>query len=202
MPRQNYQICNAGEGPNILDQMEILNAETYDAEAASIARSLTELARRPPVPPPHMFGMTGGFEAVMERRMDVPRVAAQRVEVKETKTRKARKARGANLEEDEEDKGGRRRKKQKLSEDEDGDEDDASKKSRGRPRLDTKDETAADVGVYISPSHYLHSVYSEDGNGSWPRGAPPHQWLVYIGSSCHILLWITGIILSRLLLHK
>lgn len=41
--------------------------------------------------------------------------------------------------------GDRRRKKQKISEDEDG-EDDASKKARGRPRLDTKDETAADVG--------------------------------------------------------
>lgn len=171
MPRQNYEISNVGEGPSILDQMEILNAETYDAEAASIARSLTELARRPPVPPPHMFGMTGGFEAVTERRVDVPRGPAQRVEVKETKTRKARKARVANPGE-EEDKGGRRRKKQKLSEDEDGDEDDASKKSRGRPRLDTKDETAADVGVYISLSHYLHSVYSEDGNGSWPRGTP------------------------------
>lgn len=155
MPRQNYEISNVGEGPSILDQMEILNAETYNDEAAvSIARSLTELARQRPGPAPHMFGMTGGFEAVTERRVDVPRGPAQRVEVKETKTRKVRKARGANPGE-EEDKGGRRRKKQKLSEDEDGDEDDASKKSRGRPRLDTKDETAADVGVYISPSHYF-----------------------------------------------
>lgn len=182
MPRQNYEISNVGEGPSILDQMEILNAETYDAEAASIARSLTELARRPPVPPPHMFGMTGGFEAVTERRVDVPRGPAQRVEVKETKTRKARKARVANPGE-EEDKGGRRRKKQKLSEDEDGDEDDASKKSRGRPRLDTKDETAADVGVYISLSHYLHSVYSEDGNGSWPREAPHVSRIIFVSCS-------------------
>ncbi|ELR09763.1 hypothetical protein GMDG_04247 [Pseudogymnoascus destructans 20631-21] len=145
MPRQNYQIGNAGEGSSIIDQMEILNAETYNDEAAvSIARSMTELARQRPGSDPHIFGMTGGFEAVTERRVNVPRVAAQRVEVKEmTKTRKARKARGANTGEDE-DKGGRRRKKQKLSEDEDGDEDDGSKKSRGRPRLDTKDETAAD----------------------------------------------------------
>jgi hypothetical protein len=37
----------------------------------------------------------------------------------------------------------RRKKKQKLSEEDE--EDEASKKSRGRPRLDTKDETAADV---------------------------------------------------------
>lgn len=151
--------------------MEILNAETYDDEAAvSIARSLTELARQRPGPPPHMFGMTGGFEVISERRADVAPA-----EVKEVKTRKARKARGANPGE-EEDKGGRRRKKQKLSEDEDVDEDDASKKSRGRPRLDTKDETAADVGVYISLScsvvGYKNSMYSEDGNGPWPRKAP------------------------------
>ncbi|KFZ09093.1 hypothetical protein V502_08945 [Pseudogymnoascus sp. VKM F-4520 (FW-2644)] len=159
MPRQNHQISNAGEGPNIMQQMEILNAETYDDEAAvSIARSLTELARQRPGPPAHMFGMTGGFEVISERREDVPRGTAQRVEVKETKTRKARKARGANLGEDE-DKGGRRRKKQKLSEDEDGDEDDASKKSRGRPRLDTKDETAADrrrTQIRLAQRAYRH----------------------------------------------
>ncbi|KFY72456.1 hypothetical protein V499_07415 [Pseudogymnoascus sp. VKM F-103] len=159
MPRQNYEISNVGEGPSILDQMEILNAETYNDEAAvSIARSLTELARQRPGPAPHMFGMTGGFEAVTERRVDVPRGPAQRVEVKETKTRKVRKARGANPGE-EEDKGGRRRKKQKLSEDEDGDEDDASKKSRGRPRLDTKDETAADrrrTQIRLAQRAYRH----------------------------------------------
>ncbi|OBT80084.1 hypothetical protein VF21_01133 [Pseudogymnoascus sp. 05NY08] len=159
MPRHNYRITNIDEGPDIIDQMEILNAETYDDEAAvSIARSLTELARQRPGPPAHMFGMTGGFEAVTEKRVDMPWVPAQRVEVKETKTRKARKARGANPGE-EEDKGGRRRKKQKLSEDEDGDEDDASKKSRGRPRLDTKDETAADrrrTQIRLAQRAYRH----------------------------------------------
>ncbi|OBT69417.1 hypothetical protein VE03_01172 [Pseudogymnoascus sp. 23342-1-I1] len=157
MPRQNHQFSNAGEGPSILNQMEILNAETYDDEAAvSIARSLTELARQRPAPPAHMFGMTGGFE--VERRVDMPRGSAQRVEVKEPKARKARKAKGANLGEDE-DKGGRRRKKQKLSEDEDVDEDDASKKSRGRPRLDTKDETAADrrrTQIRLAQRAYRH----------------------------------------------
>jgi hypothetical protein len=40
--------------------------------------------------------------------------------------------------------GERRRKKQKVSSEDEG-EDDAAKKARGRPRLDTKDETAADV---------------------------------------------------------
>ncbi|KFY32181.1 hypothetical protein V493_00433 [Pseudogymnoascus sp. VKM F-4281 (FW-2241)] len=159
MPRQNHHISNAGEGPNTLDQMEILNAETYDDEAAvSIARSLTELARQRPGPPPHMFGMTGGFEVVTERRVDVPRVTAQKVGLNETKTRKARKAKAENPEEDE-GKGGRRRKKQKLSEDEEGDEDDASKKSRGRPRLDTKDETAADrrrTQIRLAQRAYRH----------------------------------------------
>lgn len=62
MPRQNHHISNAGEGPNTLDQMEILNAETYDDEAAvSIARSLTELARQRPGPPPAHVWDDGGF---------------------------------------------------------------------------------------------------------------------------------------------
>lgn len=123
----------------------------------------------------------------------MPRVTAQKVGLNETKTRKARKAKAENPEEDE-GKGGRRRKKQKLSEDEEGDEDDASKKSRGRPRLDTKDETAADVGTYISLSFYFvgryrHFLYFEDGNGSSPRETL-QQWPVSVGFSCHISLWI------------
>lgn len=175
--------------------MEILNAETYNDEAAvSIARSLTELARQRPGPPAHMFGMTPGFEVITERRADVPPS-----EMKEVKTRKARKARGANLGE-EEDKGGRRRKKQKLSEEEDVDEDDASKKSRGRPRLDTKDETAADVGVYVSLSRFVvgynNFVYSEDGNVHGRKRHPtpamasifglklPHFTLDYENNTC------------------
>lgn len=181
MPRQKQQISNGGEGPNILEQMEILNAETYDDEAAvSIARSLTELARQRPGPPAHMFGMTGGFEVITERRADVPRVTAERVEVKETKARKARKARGANLGEDE-DKGGRRRKKQKLSEDEDGDEDDASKKSRGRPRLDTKDETAADVGIHISLSLFCWWLWAFCILRRW-------QWLTALRGTSYFTL--------------
>ncbi|KFY41941.1 hypothetical protein V494_02707 [Pseudogymnoascus sp. VKM F-4513 (FW-928)] len=158
MPRQNHLISNAGRGPTTLEQLDILNAERYDDEAASIARSLTELARQPAGPPPHMFGMTGGFEVITERRADIPRATAQRGEVKEPKARKARKARAANVGEDE-DKVGRRKKKQKLSEDEDGDEDDASKKSRGRPRLDTKDETAADrrrTQIRLAQRAYRH----------------------------------------------
>ena len=182
MPRQHQLISNAVKGPSTLEQMEILNAEIYDEEAAvSIARSLTELARQRPAPPAHMFGMTAGFEAGTERRADAPKVTAQRAEVKETKTRKARKAKVANLGEDE-DKGGRRRKKQKLSEDEDGYEDDASKKSRGRPRLDTKDETAADVGVYLSLSRYVvgHELFV----GSWPGNALHILPLGYENTTC------------------
>jgi hypothetical protein len=64
--------------------------------------------------------------------------------------------------------GDRRRKKQKLSEDEDGD-DDASKKARGRPRLDTKDETAADVGFEIlffrSVAFMSRFIFSSSSNG-------------------------------------
>jgi hypothetical protein len=47
--------------------------------------------------------------------------------------------------------GEKRKKKQKLSSEDEGD-DDAAKKARGRPRLDTKDETAADVSFLFSIS--------------------------------------------------
>jgi hypothetical protein len=146
MPTQNQGIGNAGERPDTPDHMKILSAETYDDEAAvSIARSLTELAQHRPGPPAYIFGVSGGFEVIKERRADVPQPKVQKIAEKGAKDRKTRKARRANPSEDEDV--GRRRKKHKLSEDEDGD-DEASKKARGRPRLDTKDETAADVSLY------------------------------------------------------
>jgi hypothetical protein len=147
MPRQRQQIDNAVERHNTPDHMKILSAETYnDAAAVSIARSLTELAQQRPGQSSYTFGISGGFEVIRERRADMAQPKVQKIEEKGTKARKPRKTRRANPSEDED--AGRRRKKQKLSEDEDGDEDEASKKSRGRPRMDTKDETAADVGLY------------------------------------------------------
>jgi hypothetical protein len=63
---------------------------------------------------------------------------------------------------DELEKSSRRRKKHKIEHQNQDDEEEARKKARGRPRVDTKDETAADVSFmhfqsYL-PSHKLHSI--------------------------------------------
>lgn len=60
---------------------------------------------------------------------------------------------------DELEKGSRRRKKHKIDHQNQDDEEEARKKARGRPRVDTKDETAADVSfmhfqsISYIPSH-------------------------------------------------
>jgi hypothetical protein len=57
------------------------------------------------------------------------------------------------------DRGDKGRKRQKLSSEEEGD-DEAGKKARGRPRLDTKDETAADVSFIPSIPVFESSLLS------------------------------------------
>ncbi len=50
---------------------------------------------------------------------------------------------------DEYEKGSKRRKKHKIETQAADDEEEARKKARGRPRVDTKDETAADVSFSV-----------------------------------------------------
>ena len=60
---------------------------------------------------------------------------------------------------DELDKGSRRRKKHKIDNLIEDDDEEARKKARGRPRVDTKDETAADVSyIYLLICFQLFSV--------------------------------------------
>lgn len=65
---------------------------------------------------------------------------------------------------DELEKGTRRRKKHKIDNQNQDDEEEARKKARGRPRVDTKDETAADVSfmpfqsISYLPSHKLRII--------------------------------------------
>jgi hypothetical protein len=65
---------------------------------------------------------------------------------------------------DELEKGSRRRKKHKIEHQNQDDEEEARKKARGRPRVDTKDETAADVSfmpfqsISYLPSHKFRSI--------------------------------------------
>lgn len=157
MPRHKQQISNIGERSDSQDLMKILSAESYGDEAAvSIARSLTELAQPRHDPTRYMFGLSGGFEVVKETRPGMPQTKVQNVEEKGKRTRKTRRPRVTNPSEDDE-RGRGQKKRQKLSEDEYGDDDDASKKARGRPRLDTKDETAADVGYSLLHNYYTPS---------------------------------------------
>lgn len=100
--------------------MGILSSEQYDDRAAS-QRSV----RRQQEPMIPLFGL------VQEQKEVVPG----------RKTAQVHKSQDA-----EHGVGERRRKKQKLSSEDEGDED-AARKARGRPRLDTKDETAADVSI-------------------------------------------------------
>jgi hypothetical protein len=61
---------------------------------------------------------------------------------------------------DELDKGSKRRKKHKIEHQTEDDDDDARKKARGRPRVDTKDETAADVSSVYFLIYSISSIVS------------------------------------------
>jgi hypothetical protein len=101
--------------------MAILSSEQYDDRGAS--RRPVRRQQEPMIP----FGLV--------------KQPQQNEAVQVRKTNEARQLRDS-----ENGPGERRRKKQKLSSDDEG-EDEAAKKARGRPRLDTKDETAADVSI-------------------------------------------------------
>jgi hypothetical protein len=104
--------------------MGILSSELYDDRVAS--RRSVRREQEPMIP---LFGL------VQQEKEAVP----------VRKTTQGHKSNDA-----ENVVGERRRKKKKLSSDDEGDEE-AAKKARGRPRLDTKDETAADVSfIHVS----------------------------------------------------
>ncbi len=121
--------------------MAVLNAEQYDDRGAS--RRPVRRQQDSMIP---LFGL----------------VEQPRLKEGARKTNQARQAHDA-----ENGVGERRRKKQKLSSDDEG-EDDAAKKARGRPRLDTKDETAADVSS-IDFSHFTAFQYIESFGPQDPR---------------------------------
>jgi hypothetical protein len=102
--------------------MAILSSEQYDDRGAS--RRSVRRQQEPMIP---LFGL-----------VEQPQ---QKEVLPVRKTAQASKSHDA-----ENGAGERRRKKQKLSSEDEG-EDDAAKKVRGRPRLDTKDESAADVSL-------------------------------------------------------
>jgi len=111
-----YQGIGSQISQNYARSLGILNAESYD-DGQTQQRSREIRLKQTTAPDPLMqFGIT---EAPL--RMDV------------------------GTDSDELDKGSRRRKKHKIDSQNEDDEEEARKKARGRPRVDTKDETAADV---------------------------------------------------------
>lgn len=102
------------------DHLGILNAEQFDdGRTVMRANEASEMRVRQQAEPPMPFGITGG-----------PKLAA------------------GSEENDSASKSGR--KKKRASAEINGVEEDwALKKARGRPRVDTKDETAADVSLIV-----------------------------------------------------
>lgn len=111
------------------NNLGILNAESYDDGRAAIrAHEAGEMRMKNQVEAPMPFGITGGPRI----RMDID----------------------LRTDSEEPGNGNRRRKKPRIEVQSAEDEEEAGKKARGRPRVDTKDETAADVsctGRFMSP---------------------------------------------------
>lgn len=147
---ENYGQLTHGHGGNPL---KILGAETYlDGNTLSIAQSLTELAQQPPrdmymdwrfnennsasgtATPPVLKARQADddLNIYSQRRKSSGLQANEKAKLKE----KSQKP--------EETPSTKRKRKRKASEEDDGGNE-AEKKARGRPRLDTKDESAADV---------------------------------------------------------
>ena len=106
---------------NYANSLGILNAETYDDGRGVLrAREASEL-RLKHSEPTMPFGITSGPKITLD-----PELRTDSEEV---------------------DAGSRRRKKPRIENQSGDDEEEARKKARGRPRVDTKDETAADVSL-------------------------------------------------------
>ena len=121
----------------------ILNAEQYDVLGASIRTARRESLRQQQEQqsPPSVYG-----------------IVVQKDKMAQGHTQPKTPARGQKLSDVDHAVGDKRRKRQKLSSEDEGD-DDAAKKSRGRPRLDTKDETAADVSSLSNSSCSVCSTF-------------------------------------------
>lgn len=134
--------------------MRILGAESYlDGNTLSIAQSLTELAQQP------AHDMTLGWKFDENEEMSgtatPPILKARQADAELNRHSERRKSAGAQAkekprerskeaEEVEESPVFKTKRKRRISEEDDG-VNEAEKKARGRPRLDTKDESAADV---------------------------------------------------------
>jgi hypothetical protein len=123
MPYMNPAFHGIGSqiSQNYANSLGILNAESYDdGRGALRAREASEmrLKHNEPTMP---FGITSGPKITLDPEL--------------------------RTDSEELDAGSRRRKKPRIENHSGDDDEEARKKARGRPRVDTKDETAADVSL-------------------------------------------------------
>lgn len=139
-----------GHGGNPL---KILGAETYlDGNTLSIAQSLTELAKQPPrdtymdwrFDENNHAGGTTTPPVLKARQADNDlNIYSERRKSSEAQVKEKAKSNEKSQKSEETPTTKKKRKRRASEEDDVGNE--AEKKARGRPRLDTKDESAADV---------------------------------------------------------
>ena len=117
---QGFHGIGSQISQNYANSLGILNAESYDdGRGALRAREASEM-RLKHSEPTMPFGITSGPKITLDPKL---RNGSEEL-----------------------DAGSRRRKKPRI-EAQSGDEEEARKKARGRPRVDTRDETAADVSL-------------------------------------------------------
>ena len=126
---QSFQGIGSQISNNFANSLGILNAESYDQGISSRnAREASEARVQQGIEAPMPFGITSGPSFKMnlnQGSIDTTDV----YEPKEKVTKKSKRSRAVSFDDDDEE---------------------ARKKARGRPRVDTKDETAADVSLYCS----------------------------------------------------
>lgn len=147
---ENYGQLTHSHGGNPL---KILGAETYlDGNTLSIAQSLTELAQQSPrdmymgwrFNENNSAGGTATPPVLKARQADDDlNIYSQRRKSSGPQAKEKAKTKEKSQEPGETPTTKRKRKRRANEEDDGGNE--AEKKARGRPRLDTKDESAADV---------------------------------------------------------
>lgn len=149
MPYMNPGFHGIGSqiSQNYANSLGILNAETYDDGRGAVrAREASEmrLKHNEPTMP---FGITSGPKITLDPEL--------------------------RTDSEELDAGSRRRKKPRIENHSGDDDEEARKKARGRPRVDTKDETAADVRLVRS---LKFRSWIDCGMGLWK--GPLLLWLL------------------------
>ena len=147
---ENHGQLTHGHGGNPL---KILGAETYlDGNTLSIAQSLTELAQQPPrdIYMGWRFYENNSASGTATPPVLKARQADDDLNIyserrKGSRTQAKEKAKPKEKSQEPEETPTTKKKGKRRASEEDDVRNEAEKKARGRPRLDTKDESAADV---------------------------------------------------------